>query len=40
MTVRNGTVIKSVRVRIDIDTFELAENNTCQHFFQFRVRIS
>lgn len=40
MTVRNSAVIKSIRVRIDIDTFELAENNTCQHFFQFRVRIS
>ena len=40
MTVRNSAVIKSIRVRIDIDTFELAENNTCQHFFQFRVCIS
>ena len=40
MTVRNSAVIKSIRVRIDIDTFELAENNTCQHFFQFGIRIS
>jgi hypothetical protein len=40
MTVRNGAVIKRICIRVDIDTFKLAEDHSCQHFFQFGVRIS
>ena len=37
MPIGQRTVVVGIRIRVDIDALELAQNNTSQHLFQFRV---